>query len=92
MTLSYEYNKEIINISETPNDVDVEFDIKILAENYWPGMKEIQKTFEEDDVYTDVLFYAYKNHHYRVIVRLDYYVDFILALMKHRLLENVKWN
>lgn len=91
MILTYRYNKDIINISETPNEADVEFDIRILAEKYWSGMKEVQRTFEDDKVYTDVLFYAYKDHHYRVIVRRDYYVDFILALMKHQLFESVTW-
>lgn len=92
MKLTYHYSKEVIQIIETPNETDVEFDIKLPQEQYWAGMKELQRTFEEDEVYTDVLFYVYKDHHYRVIVRNDYYVDFILGLMKHQLLEEVKWS
>lgn len=92
MKVNYSYNKDVIQIIEVPNEEDVEFDIKIPAEKYWAGMKELQRAFEEDKVYTDVLFYAYKDHHYRVIVRKDYYVDFILGLMKHQLVESVKWN
>lgn len=42
-------------------------------------------------MYTVVLFYAYANHEYRVIVRRDYYVDFLLEMMKHRLLRSAEW-
>ncbi|TFE27260.1 hypothetical protein [Cohnella luojiensis] len=92
MRLTYQFNEAVIQIIETPNETDVEFDIRILAENKWAGMKEIQKKFEENSVLTDVLFYEYENHHYRVIARQDYYVDFVLELLKHRLLEKVEWN
>ncbi|MEX2415560.1 MAG: hypothetical protein WD424_05400 [Paenibacillaceae bacterium] len=91
MELKYQYNKDVIHISETPNDLDVEFEIKILEEKNWAGMKELQRKFEENKVYTDVLFYPFENHHYRVIVRRDYYVDFILELLRHHLLESAKW-
>ena len=91
MELKYQYNKEIIRISEIPNDPDVEFDITIIAEKYWAGMKELQRKFEDNAVHTDVLFYPYENHHYKVIVRKDYYAEFIIELMKHQLLESVEW-
>lgn len=55
-------------------------------------MKKIREQFDDNRVHTDVLFYYYPNHEYRIIVRQDYYVDFVLALMKHRLLESVKWS
>ena len=92
MELTYQINKDVIELSETVMETDVEFEIRILAEDKWAGMKKIQKFFEEDSVYTDVLFYAYENHRFRVIVRKDYYVDFILAMMKHRLVESAAWS
>jgi ssRNA-specific RNase YbeY (16S rRNA maturation enzyme) len=92
MRLTYRFNEAVIQLIETPNEADAEFDIRILAENKWDGMKEIQKKFEENSVYTDVLFYPYENHRYQVIVRQDYYVDFVLELLKHQLLEKVEWN
>lgn len=91
MRLTYQFNEAVIQLIETPNEADVEFDIRILAESKWAGMKEVQKTFEENSVHTDVLFYAYENHRYRVIARQDYYVDFVLELLKHQLLEKVEW-
>lgn len=47
--------------------------------------------FDENDVYTDVLFYAYANHKFQVIVRQDYYNDFVIELMRHHLLQSIEW-
>jgi len=91
MELHYRYNEEHLQIIETANNPDIEWDIKLYAERFFPAIKEIRKTFEENKVYTDVLFYAYDNHHYKIIVRPDYYVDFVLQLMKHQLLDCVEW-
>jgi len=91
MEMTYRYNKDSIEISEKPMETDFEFEIRLLAEVNWAGMKKVQKFFEEDSVITDVLFYAFEKHHYRVIVRKDYYVDFILALMKQHLIESAEW-
>ncbi|UVI33227.1 hypothetical protein [Paenibacillus spongiae] len=92
MSLIYTYNKKVIQIEETKNESDFEFDIKFIEDKYMAGMKQIQKGFEENKVYTDVLFYPYDSHHYRIIVRQDYYVDFVLALLKHQLLVSVEWS
>lgn len=90
--LIYEYDHNVIRVNETDNGNDVEFRIHILQEEpYLDGIKNVQREFEDNDVYTDVLFYIYANHEYRVIVRKDYYDDFILELMKQRLLQSVKW-
>ncbi|SEM93749.1 hypothetical protein [Lihuaxuella thermophila] len=90
--LTYQYNQDIIRIRETVNKDDVEFHIQVLKEKpFVDHLKQVQNFFEDNEVYTDVLFYAYADHEYRVIVRHDYYTDFILALMKHRLLQSVKW-
>jgi hypothetical protein len=90
--LTYRYDQDVIRISESGNENDIEFRIRILQENtYLDGMKLVQKEFEDNQVYTDALFYLYPNHEYRVIVRKDYYNDFVLELMKHRLLQSVEW-
>jgi hypothetical protein len=90
--LTYRYEQNVIHISETVNENDMEFHIRILQENpYLEGMKLVQRKFEDDEVCTDALFYLYPNHEYRVIVRKDYYIDFVLELMKHRLLKSVEW-
>lgn len=90
--LKYEYDHNVIQVNEIENGNDVEFHIHILQEEpYLDRLKKVQRIFEDNQVYTDVLFYIYANHEYRVIVRRDYYYDFILELMKQRLLQSVKW-
>lgn len=90
--LKYSYNLNVIQIKEVPNGDDCEFQIKILQESpYLEGIKNVQRVFEENKVYTDVLFYAYENHRYKIIVRKDYYVPFMLELMKQRLLTKLEW-
>lgn len=90
--LAYSYNEQVIQIQQSSNDKDVEFLIEILqTEPYVEKLKKVRHFFEDNRVYTDVLFYALADHKYKVIVRSDYYVDFILELMKHRLLESVEW-
>jgi hypothetical protein len=91
MRLIYRYNEAVVQISETPNEADIEFKIHTLTDEHWAGFKELQKSFEDNEIYTDVLFYAYEDHRCTAIVRQDYYVDFILGLLKHQLLESVEW-
>ncbi|WP_136608114.1 hypothetical protein [Paenibacillus dokdonensis] len=90
--LAYHCNEDVAIITETVNEEDVEFRIHLLQEDPYLGrLKEIRRYFEDNDIYTDALFYIYKNHEYGAIVRKTYYTDFVLALMKHGLLRSVEW-
>ncbi|REE91567.1 hypothetical protein A8990_10475 [Paenibacillus taihuensis] len=91
MKLKYTYSPLIIELKETPNEGDVEFEVQIKEDRYWPAMKSVQRFFEENEVYTDVLFYPFENHKFRIIVREDHYAAFILVLMKHQLVQKVEW-
>ncbi|WP_282939145.1 hypothetical protein [Paenibacillus sp. RC67] len=90
--LAYTYDEQQIELSETANEGDVEFRIRVIGnESFDQEMKAVQNDFEHNEVLTDVFFYAYKDHSYQFIVRQDYYTDFILALLKHRILRSVEW-
>ncbi|QYR19481.1 hypothetical protein KZ483_16310 [Paenibacillus sp. sptzw28] len=90
--IDYRYDEQSLRIIEVDNTEDMEFNIQIVDEGaYLEGIKQVKAFFDDNRVYTDVLFYAYNNNEYRVIVREDYYVDFILAMFKHRLLKSVEW-
>jgi hypothetical protein len=90
--IDYSYDDQSIRITEVVNMEDMEFKIQIINEGaYLDGIKQVKAFFDDNRVYTDVLFYAYNNREYRVIVRKDYYVDFILSMFKHRLLKSVEW-
>ncbi|KRF02456.1 hypothetical protein ASG89_24635 [Paenibacillus sp. Soil766] len=90
--LQYTFDDKVIQLSEAPNGQDIEFRIHILGDaSMDQRVKDIQHDFEHNHVITDVLFYAFKNHDYQFIVRQDSYEDFILSLMKHRLITSVTW-
>ncbi|QHW29829.1 hypothetical protein GZH47_02585 [Paenibacillus rhizovicinus] len=90
--LVYRYDSSRIEIQETNNGDDIEFHIQVKdTETFLPRVKSVRAFFDEDDVYTDVLFYAYPDQRYSVIVKPQYYTDFILQLMKQHVLLQVEW-
>ncbi|MGP0584760.1 hypothetical protein [Paenibacillus timonensis] len=94
MPLKYRIDSERVQIRETSNEEDVEFELTFLQEEpLLSKMREVQKRFEDNDIYTDVLFYLNQDQErqYKIIVRNDFYVDFLLALMKYRILEGLEW-
>lgn len=93
MELTYRFDPERLEIRETAGDADVEFEITFLQKEPVLAKCGTQKQFEENDVYTDVLFYMNegREQQYKVVVRKDFYTDFILALLKHQLLTRVEW-
>lgn len=92
MKLHYQWDPSGIQMQENGNGDDIEFQIKLLQEQpFEASMRLVQKHFEANEIYTDVLFYLYPQHVYRIIVRKDYFNDFLLELMKHRLLLSLEW-
>ena len=92
MKLNYQWKPDVIRLEERVNGNDVEFQIELLQEGpYVKAMGQVQKYFEANNIHTDVLFYVYPEHRYQVIVRKDYYNDFVLELMRRQLLTRVEW-
>lgn len=92
MKLTYQFDPNLIQIKESGNENDVEFEIQVVNEDSLvEELRQIRKWFENNDVHTDVLFYGYPNRAFKVIVRHDYYVEFVMELMKHSLLLSVEW-
>ena len=91
MKLHYRWDADVIFIEEKPDGNDYEFRIRLLQAAHMGAMRKIQLFFESNDVFTDVFFYTYPENEYRVIVRHDFYADFVLALMRHQLLQSVEW-
>ncbi|MDF2714016.1 MAG: hypothetical protein K0R28_941 [Paenibacillus sp.] len=92
MKLHYQWDPSVVEIQESRNGDDTEFQIKLLLEQpYEASMRQIQKYFEANETHTDVLFYVYPEHQYQVIVRKDFYADFLTELLKHRLLLSLEW-
>lgn len=92
MTIHYEWNKDEIDIQFNEHDgIDIEFNIRILNPQKNAGMDAICNYFEENNVITDVFIYAYEHHEYKVVVRNDFYVEFMIALFKNQLIEKLEW-
>ncbi|MCS7464016.1 hypothetical protein N0M98_28295 [Paenibacillus doosanensis] len=91
--LTYAYDVQNVELQESVNGEDVEFRIRLIGDaSLDERMRNIQKDFEQNDVLTDVMSYAFKNRTYQFIVRKDFYVDFVLSLMKYRILLRVEWD
>ncbi|WP_248927339.1 hypothetical protein [Paenibacillus hamazuiensis] len=95
--ISYDYDKKCLEISEKSNGPDTEFRIRILSQDQdgqeaAQALKKIRYDFERNDVLTDVLFYVHPNRDYQIIVRKDYYLDFMLSLFKYGLLSQISHN
>lgn len=91
MKIFYEYDKNIIELNETDNGEDKEFNIKLLDKGLDDNLHEIRKFFEQNKVYTDVLFYTHSDHTYQIIVKNEYYTDFVIKLFKEKLLQKISW-
>ncbi|KHD86227.1 hypothetical protein [Heyndrickxia ginsengihumi] len=89
--LQYSVAADKILLQENKRDEDIEFIIKFQKAEIQKDLHELRQFFENDAVYSDVLFYTYKDH-LQVIVKKESYVSFILGLFKWKLLKNVQWN
>jgi hypothetical protein len=90
--LIYQFDPNILHMEESPNKEEIEIRINLLQpEPFAANLKRVKDFFDDNEYYTEVLFYFYKNNEYKIIVRNDYYVDLILMLMRHQLLQKVEW-
>ena len=90
--IDYQPNSRWLDLRESANEGDYEFKVRIEADT--PGLdawKEVQHVFEDNDDFTDVLFYPYPNHEFRVIVKHEHYGDFLAELWKRRLITSLTW-
>ncbi|GEB78422.1 hypothetical protein SIN01_27670 [Sporolactobacillus inulinus] len=84
-------NNELITLTEHRNENDFEFLIHTKTNEAADRLRKLREFFDSDRVYTDILFYARKDHEYQVIVRRDVYVPFVVHLLQLQLLKSVEW-
>jgi uncharacterized protein YajQ (UPF0234 family) len=89
--IEYKYNHQLLKIQETTNGIDVEFTLTLLDTSLKNHIKEIRDYFDLNNIVTDVQIYIHPNNRYQIIVRNDFYLDFITELFKHKLLDELKW-
>lgn len=92
MNVIYEYDNDKLEIRERGNGNDTEFIIKVKDPVYDQNIHAVRNFFDYNKIYTDVYFYTHSDHSYQIIVREDYYIDFILQLFKYQILKSLRWN
>lgn len=89
--LTYQIDSSVLDLQENQDGTDIEFYLKLHDGNSVDQLRLVQQVFDSNTDYTDVLFYAYANHEYKVIVRQEHYNDFVIELFKARLLRSLEW-
>jgi hypothetical protein len=91
MKLVYTIDEQLIELEEIPNGDDVEFSLTLLDKELKKRIAEIRDYFNTNNIVTDAQVYIHPNNKYQIIVRKDFYYDFVLQLFKHQLLLELKW-
>ncbi|NHM31866.1 hypothetical protein [Neobacillus terrae] len=91
MKLNYEFNKELLSITEKVNEEDIEFSIVFKNVKLAEKLEKVHQYFDLNEIHTDALFFTNKDGSNQIIVKKDFYEDFILQLFKQQLLERLKW-
>lgn len=91
MKLVYKYDETLLELQETPNGEDIEFSLTLLDVEVKKGLVKIREYFDLNNIITDIQVYIHPNNRYQIIVRKDFYHDFVLQLFKQQLLQELKW-
>ncbi|WML57334.1 hypothetical protein [Neobacillus sp. PS2-9] len=91
MKVEYKFDAQLLEIKETTNGDDLEFTITLLDNQLKKGLKLVREYFEENKILTDIHYYIHPNNRYQIIVRKDFYNEFLIQLFRQGLLQEVKW-
>ncbi|WP_223593057.1 hypothetical protein [Neobacillus bataviensis] len=91
MKTEYKYNEQLLEITETVNGNDIEISITLIDSELKKNLKKVRDFFDENDVISDIYFYIHPNNKYQIIVRKDFYNEFIIQLFRQGLLKEIKW-
>lgn len=87
----YSLDETRIEVQETENASDYTFRIKVKSEEMRTRLKQVRSFFEDNNDYTDAMFYSHHDGVYEVIVRKDMYIPFLLIAFKYRCIEALVW-
>lgn len=91
MRVEYKYDEKLLELKETANGDDIEFSIILLDSELKKRLTKVRAFFEENKTLTDILYYIHPNNRYQVIVRKDFYNEFLIQLFRQKLLLEIKW-
>ncbi|MGG3467225.1 hypothetical protein ABES02_06855 [Neobacillus pocheonensis] len=91
MMVEYKYDEKQLEIKETANGEDIEISITLFDSELKNNLKKVREYFDENKVISDIYYYIHPNNRYQIIVRKDYYNEFIIQLFRQQLLQELKW-
>lgn len=91
MKVEYKYNEQFLELMETPNGEDFEFTLTFVDNKWKKKIEEIREYFDTNNILTDIHFYIHPNNRFQIIVRKDFYNEFIIQLFKQQIVEKIKW-
>ncbi|WP_040204340.1 hypothetical protein [Neobacillus jeddahensis] len=92
MKLEYVYDKKLLSLKEAANENDIEFSIKLLEPELKNRLQKVREYFDDNDVLTDLLYYIHPQNKYQVIVKKDFYNEFIIQLFRFQLIQAIRWS
>ncbi|NHC39981.1 hypothetical protein G6549_08365 [Bacillus sp. MM2020_1] len=91
MKVAYRYNEQLLGIKETANGEDYEFILTFDNKNWKRKVEKIREYFDENNILTDIHFYFHPNNRFQIIVRKDFYNEFLIQLFRQQIVEEIKW-
>ncbi|WP_312475922.1 hypothetical protein [Neobacillus sp.] len=91
MNVEYKYDEKLLELKEFVNGDDIEFLITLHDSKLKKKIVKVREFFEENRVLTDIHYYIHPNNRYQVIVRKDYYNEFIIQLFRQQLVKELIW-
>ncbi|MFJ7727944.1 hypothetical protein ACIQXV_17590 [Neobacillus sp. NPDC097160] len=91
MKVAYKFDEKLLDLNETANGEDIEFSIILFNSELKKSLKKVREYFEENKVLTDIHYYIHPNNNYQVIVRKDFYNEFLIQLFRQQLLKEIVW-
>jgi len=91
MKATYKYDKQFLSLEETSNGEDFEFILTFVEKNWRKKIEKIREHFDANNILTDIHFYIHPNNRFQVIVRKDFYNEFIIELFRQQIIQEIKW-
>ncbi|MFJ5715109.1 hypothetical protein [Neobacillus sp. NPDC093127] len=91
MNIDYKYDENLLELKEIANGDDIEFLITLFDSELKKRLIKVREFFEDNKILTDIHYYIHPNNKYQVIVRKDFYNEFLIQLFRQELLQEIKW-
>ncbi|MEH7504494.1 hypothetical protein V7152_21180 [Neobacillus drentensis] len=91
MKVAYKYVEKLLELHETANGDDFEFTLTFVDHKWKEKIEKIREYFDANNILTDIHFYIHPNNRIQIIVRKDFYNEFIIQLFRQQIVEAIKW-